>query len=276
MLCALSNTCVTMCVLVAAVIGCCVWLAVDYSCGADGFVLSDWPDHAWRLHIPRFPSFSCLLMPLAPCIHKHWHVYASRVQCVFGTIVSRVCYACFVCLLLLFGARPVVCLELCLCFWYLSKLVSCCFEGFTSSFDSAYQAFYSMAIMAEAVHNPIVSMSDWILYARLLSWLLIGLDAFARSLFLSRFSVRSAGSGCLVRLPGAAVWCGAGAATWCSRLTRCLVWCWCVWCGAGVVLVRLSGAVQLPVAVLLHVSTSFVQLCKAQCCGGKSRFWALR
>ena len=181
-------------------------------------------------------------MPLAPCIHKHWHVYASRVQCVFGTIVSRVCYACFVCLLLLFGARPVVCLELCLCFWYLSKLVSCCFEGFTSSFDSAYQAFYSMAIMAEAVHNPIVSMSDWILYARLLSWLLIGLDAFARSLFLSRFSVRSAGTGCLA---------------WCR-------------CGAGMVLVRLSAA------VLLHVSTSFVQLCKAQCCGGKSRFWALR
>jgi len=35
----------------------------------------------------------------------------------------------------------------------------CTYPGFTSSFDSAYQAFYSMAIMAEAVHNPIVIVS---------------------------------------------------------------------------------------------------------------------
>jgi len=35
----------------------------------------------------------------------------------------------------------------------------CTYPGFTSSFDSAYQAFYSMAIMAEATHNPIVIVS---------------------------------------------------------------------------------------------------------------------
>ena len=218
-----------------------MWLAVDYSCGADGFVLSDWPDHAWRLHIPRFPSFSCLLTPLAPCIHKHWHVYAS----VCSESLSHVFVMFFLCVYCCCSVLVPWSVSNCASassFWYLSKLVSCCFAGFTSSFDSAYQAFYSMAIMAEAVHNPIVSMCDWILYARLLSWLLIGLDAFARSLFLSRFSVRSAGTGCLA---------------WCR-------------CGAGMVLVRLSAA------VLLHVSTSFVQLCKAQCCGGKSRFWALR
>ena len=170
--CALSSTCVVTCVLVAAaVIRCCVWLAVDYSRVGDGFVLYDWPDHAWHLYLPRSPTSSCLLMTLVLCVNDYWHVCSSRVQCVgdqsltWSLCLFTMLFVCVHCCcrahLVWSGFASCVCVVW-LCFLYSSELglVRGCLAGFTSSFDSAYQAFYSMAIMAEATHNPIVSSTD--------------------------------------------------------------------------------------------------------------------